>query len=43
MAECLGHVESDLCVLKWMAGVLLALTIGTFAIEWQILLRLAPS
>jgi hypothetical protein len=43
MAECLGRIESDLRVLKWMTGFLLALTIGTFAMEWQILLRLPPS
>jgi hypothetical protein len=43
MAECLSRVESDLRVLKWMTGVLLALTIGTFAMELQILLRLPPS
>jgi hypothetical protein len=43
MAECLGRVESDLRVLKWMTGFLLALTIGTFAMELQILLRLPPS
>jgi hypothetical protein len=43
MAEGLGRIESDLRVLKWMTGCLLALTIGTFAMEWQILLRLPPS
>jgi hypothetical protein len=43
MAECLGRIDSDLRVLKWMTGFLLALTIGTFAMEWQILLRLPPS
>jgi hypothetical protein len=43
MAERLGRVKSDLCVLKWMTGFLLALTIGTFAMEWEILLRLPPS
>ena len=43
MIECLGRVESDLRVLKWMIGFLLALTIVTFAMEWQILLRLPPS
>jgi hypothetical protein len=43
MTECLGRIESDLRVLKWMTGFLLALTIGTFAMEWQILLRLPPS
>jgi hypothetical protein len=40
MAECLGRIESDLRVLKWMTGFLLALTMGTFALQWQILLRL---
>jgi hypothetical protein len=43
MAECLGRIESDLRVLKWMTGFLLALTIGTFAMGWRILLRLLPS
>ena len=33
MAESLGRIESDLRVLKWMTGFLLALTIGTFAME----------
>ncbi|HYZ27214.1 MAG TPA: hypothetical protein VE597_09930 [Geminicoccaceae bacterium] len=40
MAECLGRVESDLRVLKWMTGFLIALVIGVFALQWQILLRL---
>jgi hypothetical protein len=40
MGECLGRVESDLRVLKWMTGFLIALTLGTFALQWQILLRL---
>jgi hypothetical protein len=40
MADCLGRIESDLRVLKWMTGFLLALTIGTFAMQWQILSRL---
>jgi hypothetical protein len=40
MGECLDRSESDLRVLKWMTGFLLAFTNGTFAIEWQILLRL---
>jgi hypothetical protein len=43
MAECFGRIESDLRVLKWMTGCLLALTIATFAMEWHILLRLPPS
>ena len=41
--ECLGCIESDLRVLRWMTGFLLALTMGTFALQWQILLRLPPS
>ena len=40
MAECFGRIESHLRVLKWMTGFLLALTIVTFAMQWQILLRL---
>jgi hypothetical protein len=40
MGECLGRVESDLRVLRWMTGFLIALTLGTFALQWQILLRL---
>jgi hypothetical protein len=43
IAGCLDRIESDLRVLKWMTGFLLALTIGMFAMEWQILLRLPPS
>lgn len=43
IAECLGRIESDLRVLRWMTGFMLTLTIGTFAMEWQILLRLPPS
>jgi hypothetical protein len=43
MADGLGRIESDLRMLKWMTGFLLALTIGTFAMEWLILLRLPSS
>ena len=38
--EGIGRIESDLGLLKWMTGSLLALTIGRFALQWQILLRL---
>ena len=31
MGECLGRVESDLRLLKWMTGFLIALTLGVFA------------
>jgi hypothetical protein len=40
MGECLGRVEGDLRVLRWMTGFLIALTLGLFALQWQILLRL---
>jgi hypothetical protein len=40
MGECLGRVKSDLRVLKWMTGFLTALTLGEFALQWQILLGL---
>lgn len=38
--ERIGRVESDLRLLKWMNGFLIALVIGVFALQWQILLRL---
>jgi hypothetical protein len=40
MGECLGRVESDLRVLRWMSGFLIAVALGVFALQWQILLRL---
>jgi hypothetical protein len=36
----LGEVKADVRLLKWMTGFVLELTIGTFALQWQILLRL---
>jgi hypothetical protein len=38
--ERIGRVESELRVLKWMTGFLLALVLGVFALQWQTLLRL---
>lgn len=35
-----GRVEGDLRLLKWMAGFLIAVVLGVFALQWQILLRL---
>jgi hypothetical protein len=35
-----GRVESDLRLLEWMAGFLIAVALGVFALQWQILLRL---
>jgi hypothetical protein len=36
----LGSVEGDLRLLKWMVGFLIAVVLGVFALQWQILLRL---
>jgi len=38
--ERIGRVESDLRLLKWMVGFVIAAVLGTFALQWQILLRL---
>jgi hypothetical protein len=38
--ERIGRVESDLRLLKWMAGLLIAVVLGVFALQLQILLRL---
>jgi hypothetical protein len=38
--ERIGRVEGDLRLLKWMAGFLIAVVLGVFALQWQILLRL---
>jgi hypothetical protein len=38
--ERIGRVESDLRLLKWMVGFLIAAVLGKFALQWQILLRL---
>lgn len=36
----LNRIERDMTVLKWMVGALLALTLGMFWMQWQILDRL---
>jgi hypothetical protein len=36
----LGEVRADVRLLTWMAGFLIALVLGVFALQWQILLRL---
>jgi hypothetical protein len=38
--ERIAHVEGDLRLLKWMVGFLTAVSLGTLALVWQILLRL---
>lgn len=40
MGERIGRVEGDLRLLKWMTGFPIAVVLGVFAIQWQILLRL---
>jgi hypothetical protein len=35
-----GEVKADVRLLKWMAGFLIAVVLGVFALQWQILLRL---
>ena len=35
-----GEVRSDLRLVKWMVGFLIAGVLGVFALQWQILLRL---
>jgi hypothetical protein len=40
--ECIDRIERDLRLLKCMTVFLIALTLGTFAMQWQILLRLPP-
>ena len=35
-----GEVKSDVRLLKWMAGFLIAVVLGVFALQWHILLRL---
>jgi hypothetical protein len=35
-----GEVKADVRLLKWMMGFLIAVVLGVFAIQWQILLRL---
>jgi hypothetical protein len=36
----LGEVKADVRLLKWMSGFLIAVVLGVFALQWQILLRL---
>ena len=38
--ERLNRVESELRLHRWMIGFLVALVLGVFALQWQILLRL---
>jgi hypothetical protein len=35
-----GEVKADARLLKWMSGFLIAVVLGVFALQWQILLRL---
>jgi hypothetical protein len=35
-----GEVKADVRLLKWMMGFPIAVVLGVFAIQWQILLRL---
>ena len=37
----LNRVERDLGILKWMVGVVIAMQIGTFWTQWQVVDRLA--
>jgi hypothetical protein len=40
MSERLNRVEWELRLHRWMIGFLIALVLGVFALQWQILLRL---
>ena len=40
LAERSSRVEGELRLLKWMSGFLIAVVLGVFALQWQILLRL---
>ena len=35
-----GEVKSDVHLVKWMVGFLIAVVLGVFALQWQILLGL---
>ena len=35
------QVESDTHVLKWMAGVLIAIVLGVFWMQWQTVIRIS--
>jgi hypothetical protein len=37
----LNRVERDLSILKWMVGVVIAMQLGTFWMQWQVVDRLA--
>lgn len=37
----LNRVERDLGILKWMVGVVIAMQLGTFWMQWQVVDRLA--
>jgi hypothetical protein len=36
----IADVRSDVRLLKWMVGAVIALVLGIFAMQWQITLRL---
>jgi hypothetical protein len=38
--ERLNRVEGELRLHRWMIGFLIAIVLGVFALQWQILLRL---
>jgi hypothetical protein len=40
MSERLNRVEGELRLHRWMIGFLIAIVLGVFALQWQILLRL---
>jgi hypothetical protein len=40
ISERLNRVESELRLHRWMIGFLIAIVLGVFALQWQILLRL---
>ena len=40
MSERLNRVEAELRLHRWMIGFLIAIVLGVFALQWQILLRL---
>ena len=40
ISERLNRVEGELRLHRWMIGFLIAMVLGVFALQWQILLRL---
>ena len=40
MSDRLNRVEGELRLHRWMIGFLIAVVLGVFALQWQILLRL---